>query len=842
MESISRLRRAHSRGLPPRTAAIVAAAFLALAPAVARADDARTVTVVGTSDVADSGLVQGVLEPGFEHAFPQYDLQYVSLGTGPAITFAEAGTASGLLVHAASLENQFVAQGFSNEPFGRAIFYGDYVLAGTKSDPAGVLTNAPHDIVTAFERIAQAGSDANRGVHFVSRGGTPGTTVQEHLIWSLITPPAGVNLCTLSDASGGGMAPSIATGSCPNGPPRHQPAWYHTTGLTQGPNVTAADACNFAHPTTPTAFCYVMTDRGTFNFVQSGGAGKNLKIVVRDNSPTARGGGNLLVNSFHAYAIKPAKFASDPNVHINVAGATAFLNWVTSPAAQAAVRTWLSSAGDPPFLPDAAPAITSSAVPATVTAGTPVTIAGSIRNVVPGTPVLNGVPVTVSSPGHVLGTTTTDARGNYRLSFTPVRNASYTVSTGQIAKIENATLSPVFGDLLHPGAHGAGTTIVQSTIHVAGITTRYRRATVTGTVAPSQHAHGVVTVLGRRAGSSGAFKSLGTSNVAGSAFSATGRLAPGRWEIEARFDDPGQVAGAISPAQSVRVPGGVLGEGLPGPARRAHGDGQGLGQPRADVARRLRAAARPPRRAGQVPRRLAQGEAGQGPAAVHHQGAPATRLPLAPASAVRPQGAHRRVPVGDAHRPRALMRLRWSAAVVAALVAATVAVPPGGRAAAEPAFVVKVHLDGTTPAASFSAADLGDTDVPPGTDVPASWSVHKVLGQAGVSAASADVVGGGRSFVLSGADLDKPTASFESGQLPAVWAGTDRSWAVIPPAAAVTPARRSSARSKARSRSTPTPGRTSTSPEHRTPRRRRSASRSTSTSRRPTVRTDRRRP
>src|SRR5690242_9090947 len=115
MESISRPRRAHSRGLIPLAVALAAAAFFAFVPASVRADDARTVTVVGTSDVADSGLVQGALEPGFERAFPQYDLQYVSQGTGPAITFAESGAASGLLVHAASLENQFVANGFSKE-------------------------------------------------------------------------------------------------------------------------------------------------------------------------------------------------------------------------------------------------------------------------------------------------------------------------------------------------------------------------------------------------------------------------------------------------------------------------------------------------------------------------------------------------------------------------------------------------------------------------------------------------------------------------------------------------------------------------------------------------------
>ena len=151
--------------------------------APAQAADPTPFVVVGTSDVYDSGLVQNVIEPEFEAAYPQYDLQYVSKGTGAAIAYAEAGTADALIVHAASLENQFVADGYSAEKYGRAIFWGDYVLLGPAADPAGVLTGAPHDIATAFEKIAAAGAAGT--ANFVSRGGTPGTTVQEHAIWAL---------------------------------------------------------------------------------------------------------------------------------------------------------------------------------------------------------------------------------------------------------------------------------------------------------------------------------------------------------------------------------------------------------------------------------------------------------------------------------------------------------------------------------------------------------------------------------------------------------------------------------------------------------------------------------
>ncbi|MDX6665179.1 MAG: tungstate transport system substrate-binding protein, partial [Solirubrobacteraceae bacterium] len=368
-----------------RAKLLVLAALLAVPAAAAQADDAGTLTVVGTSDVFDSNLVQSVLKPGFEAAYPQYRLNYVSKGSGAAIAYAEAGTASALVVHAASLENQFVAGGYSAEQYGRAIFWGDYVLLGPAGDPAGVLTGAPHDVVTAFEKIAQAGAQGT--ANFVSRGGTPGTTVAEHAIWALT---GGVTLCTVSDANGGGSSPSTAGGSCPSSIP--SPSWYHATGLTQGPNVINGDTCNYNG-----GGCYVLTDRATFDYLQSTGAIHALQVVTRDNDASARGTNTLLVNSFHAYAINARKFAGQPNVQINSAAATAFLDWVTSPEGQARVGAYLGTTGDAPFLPDASPAITAKALPRRSAAGKPLVVRGSVANVVPGTPPLAGVTVTLSA-------------------------------------------------------------------------------------------------------------------------------------------------------------------------------------------------------------------------------------------------------------------------------------------------------------------------------------------------------------------------------------------------------------------------------------------------------------
>ena len=347
-----------------------------VAPGVASADSSSSLTVIGTSDLSDSGLIPNVIQPGFTKAYPQYTFKFIGTGTGNAIAMAESGAAgaSNLIVHAASLENQFVAGGYSYEHYGRALWTNDFVLAGPNSDPAGVAANAGNNIVQAFADVAAAGMTGKAG--FVSRGGTPGTTVSEHGIWQIVgssgLSPAGLLLCTVSAANGGGETP-IAAGNgvtalgqpCPgNGAlPMSSalPKWYVATGLTQGPNVQAANACNF-FPNIPANSCYVFTDSGTYDYLASGtdpaGTIPALKVVTSDNSANAPGGQYELINYFHGYIINPNK----PGQTVNLPAAQAFLNYITSPTVQAQVAAYLEGHGNP-FTPTASPLIKSSRIP-----------------------------------------------------------------------------------------------------------------------------------------------------------------------------------------------------------------------------------------------------------------------------------------------------------------------------------------------------------------------------------------------------------------------------------------------------------------------------------------------
>lgn len=52
------------------------AAVAAVAPAAASADSSSSLTVIGTSDVSDSGLMQNVIQPAFHAAYPQYTFMH----------------------------------------------------------------------------------------------------------------------------------------------------------------------------------------------------------------------------------------------------------------------------------------------------------------------------------------------------------------------------------------------------------------------------------------------------------------------------------------------------------------------------------------------------------------------------------------------------------------------------------------------------------------------------------------------------------------------------------------------------------------------------------------------
>jgi len=555
------------------------AVVLLLAPALAGADTASTLTVIGTSDVSDSGLIPNVIQPGFEKAFPQFTFKYIGTGTGNAIAMAESGAAgaSNLIVHAASLENQFVAGGFSypTGQFGNALWINNFVLAGPQTDPAGVAANAANNIAQAYADVAAAGITGK--ATFVSRGGTPGTTVSEHGVWALVSSsglsPAGLLLCTVNSTNGGGETP-IAAGhgvtasgqACPNGgalpAASALPTWYVATGVTQGPNVQLANACN-GFPSGANS-CYVYTDNGTYDYLASGtdpaGTIPALKVVSSNNSATAPGGAFELTNYFHGYIINPAK----PGQAVNLTAAKDFINYITSPAVQVQVGQYLASAhlaGGAPFTPTASPIVTTSRIPSSwFASGKKLTVSGTLTDAQPGYPVLSSQPVTIAQ---VVGglpvavaTGKTDSTGKYSISFVPPTTGSYQVTTPQISQIVDSSLSPPFGNLLSPAA----TAPVHVTVHsaITSLTARNQggQALIFGSVSPSTgHVKATVTILARAQGSKHGFKAVATDKLASNDanWAVAVSLAPGKWTLQAKYQDPNQVVAANPRTVTVKV-------------------------------------------------------------------------------------------------------------------------------------------------------------------------------------------------------------------------------------------------------------------------------------------------
>ena len=201
------------------------------------------------------------------------EVRVVALGTGQAIKLAENGDADVLFVHYTPSELQFVADGHGVARHG--VMYNDYVVVGPTADPAGV--KGARDVANALSRIAAT------AVPFASRGDDSGTHKAELALWQA----AGVDV-------------QAASGS-----------WYRETGSGMGATLNTASAMN----------AYALTDRGTWlSFTNRG----ELDIVVE--------GDQRLFNQYGIILVNPAK-----HPHIKQADGQAFIDWILSPAGQAAI-------------------------------------------------------------------------------------------------------------------------------------------------------------------------------------------------------------------------------------------------------------------------------------------------------------------------------------------------------------------------------------------------------------------------------------------------------------------------------------------------------------------------
>jgi hypothetical protein len=265
-----------------------------------------------------------------------------------------------------------------------------------------------------------------------------------------------------------------------------------------------------------------------------------------------------LINYFHAYVLNPAKVPD-----VNLTASQDFVNFLTSPTVQDELAGYLpkSVTNDPlgpPFVATANPTINATGIPTTYKAGKKVTVTGNVVNKELGFPALSGVQVSATQVGNPvpIKSAKTDANGNYKISFTPPVNGSYTITTGSISKVENAILSPVFGDVLSPSASAATTVKVNAVITSLKSRSNGASAMVIGSVAPGfGHVKGTVTISGRPAGSRKSYKKLTTVKLQSSDgnFAAAPKPGKGKWQLKAVFADPNQVVASPAKTTTVRL-------------------------------------------------------------------------------------------------------------------------------------------------------------------------------------------------------------------------------------------------------------------------------------------------
>ncbi len=146
--------------------------LLVVFPGSATAQTGKFILLASTIGPIDAGIVN-VLEDQFEKE-TGIRVRHVGAGTGAALKIAEKGNVDLVMVHAKSLEEKFIRDGFGTERI--SLMYNDFIIVGPEKDPAGI--KGMKAATDALRKISE------RGAAFISRGDKSGTHVAEMELWA----------------------------------------------------------------------------------------------------------------------------------------------------------------------------------------------------------------------------------------------------------------------------------------------------------------------------------------------------------------------------------------------------------------------------------------------------------------------------------------------------------------------------------------------------------------------------------------------------------------------------------------------------------------------------------
>ncbi|MCX6647817.1 MAG: substrate-binding domain-containing protein [Candidatus Bathyarchaeota archaeon] len=216
-----------------------------------------------TTSLYETGFLS-VLKKSFETQYPQYNVSFISQGTGLALATAARGDADLVLVHAPSSEVVFLSNGTGVNR--KIVAYNYFLIVGPASDPAGIKGLSAVD---ALKKIAAAGEAGT--AMWVSRGDKSGTNTKEISLWKL----AGFD------------ATKLAAEKAPSGDP-----WYLSAGAGMTATLQLANQKN-AYTITDVASFLTNTANNNIQLVQYVGPEKNMlnvySVMVCNPAKNTRG-------------------------------------------------------------------------------------------------------------------------------------------------------------------------------------------------------------------------------------------------------------------------------------------------------------------------------------------------------------------------------------------------------------------------------------------------------------------------------------------------------------------------------------------------------------------------
>jgi tungstate transport system substrate-binding protein len=267
---------------------LIALTLLLLIPGLIRADGGGFILLASTIGPIDAGIVSALEDP-FEKE-TGIRVRHVGAGTGAALDIAKKGTVDLVMVHARSLEEKFVKEGYGTMRI--PLMYNDFVIVGPTEDSAGI-----KGMKSANEALKAI---SGKGIPFISRGDKSGTHVAEMELWG----KAGIK---------------------PSG------AWYKIYEKGTEGNVPTLRY-------TDQQKAYTVIDRATYLSMKG-----QIKLAILVE------GDEALLNYISLIPVNPQKFPQ-----VNAKDTKVFVQWLTSPAnGQKIVRDFgKDKYGSPLFFPN----------------------------------------------------------------------------------------------------------------------------------------------------------------------------------------------------------------------------------------------------------------------------------------------------------------------------------------------------------------------------------------------------------------------------------------------------------------------------------------------------------